>query len=230
MLENIKKQVFEANLRLVREGLVILTFGNASAIDRENGLVVIKPSGVDYAEMSAEQMVTVDLETGETIEGTLKPSSDTPTHLELYRNFPDIGGIVHTHSKYATIWSQANREIPCFGTTHADYFYGNIPCTRAMTDAEINENYELNTGKVIVERFTDINPNDIPAVLVANHAPFVWGKSVKKAVENSIVLEYIAELTLQTTAINSDANAITQTLLDKHFLRKHGKNAYYGQS
>ncbi len=230
MSKNLKKQVFEANLRLVREGLVILTFGNASAIDRENGLVVIKPSGVNYAEMSAEQMVTVDLKTGETIEGNLKPSSDTPTHLELYRNFPDIGGIVHTHSKYATIWSQANCEIPCFGTTHADYFYGKIPCTRGMTETEINENYELNTGKVIVERFSDLNPNDIQAILVANHAPFVWGKSVEKAVENSVVLEYVAELALQTTAINPDSKAVTQTLLDKHFLRKHGKTAYYGQS
>jgi len=229
MLEQLKKTVCTANLDLVTQGLAILTWGNVSGIDRERRLVVIKPSGVAYDGMKPEHMVVVSLETGEVIEGNLKPSSDTPTHLELYRAFKGVGGIVHTHSLYATAWAQARREIPALGTTHADYFHGAIPCTRAMTPKEIKSDYELNTGKVIVERFRRTDPTAMPAVLVASHGPFVWGPTVEKAVENAIVLETVARLANETLRANPRAGPMQQVLLDKHFLRKHGAGAYYGQ-
>lgn len=229
MLEELKRQVCEANLQLVRDGLVIQTWGNVSGLDRAQGLVVIKPSGVSYDAMRPEHMVVVQLGSGQIVEGTLKPSSDTATHLELYRAFAEIGGIVHTHSLYATAWAQAQREIPALGTTHADYFYGPVPCTRQMTPGEIESEYELNTGKVIVERFATLDPLQKPAVLVASHAPFVWGASVAKAVENALVLEYIARLASETLVANPSAGPMQSELLDKHFLRKHGPGAYYGQ-
>ena len=231
MLEALKADVLKANLDLPRHGLVVFTWGNVSGIDREKGLVVIKPSGVDYDIMTADDMVVVDLESGKTVEGSKKPSSDTPTHLELYRQFPDIGGIVHTHSRHATIWSQAGRDLPALGTTHADYFYGPIPATRRMTAAEIAGEYELETGKVIVETFRErgIEPNDVPAVLVHSHGPFAWGKDAHNAVHNAVVLEEIAYMNLFTYQVNPNAPDIQQELLDKHYLRKHGKNAYYGQ-
>jgi L-ribulose-5-phosphate 4-epimerase len=228
VLEKLKEQVLQANLELNTRNLVVYTWGNVSGIDREQGLFVIKPSGVAYEELLAEQMVVMDLN-GKVVEGTLKPSSDTPTHLFLYQCFPKIGGVVHTHSAMATAWAQANMGIPCFGTTHADYFYGEIPCTRSMTKEEIAGEYELNTGKVIVERFKDSNYEYIPAVLVANHGPFTWGKDAAEAVHNSVVLEEVAKMSLTTKQLNPQAKQITQHLLDKHFLRKHGKNAYYGQ-
>jgi L-ribulose-5-phosphate 4-epimerase len=229
MLEQLKEEVCEANLRLVREGLVILTWGNVSGIDRQQRLVVIKPSGVPYDGMKPEQMVVVELESGKVVEGDLRPSSDTPTHLELYRAFTGIGGIVHTHSQHATAWAQAGFEIPPLGTTHADYFYGEIPCTREMKRKEIESDYELNTGRVIVERFAKLDPLQMPAVLVASHGPFVWGASVEKAVENAIVLEYITRMASETLSLIPGTNPIEETLLDKHFLRKHGPGAYYGQ-
>lgn len=229
MLELLKQQVCDANLKLVAEGLVIQTWGNVSGVDRESGHLVIKPSGVPYAEMLPEHMVVLDLETGEVVEGDLRPSSDTPTHLILARAFPHIGGIVHTHSLYATAWAQAKADIPAFGTTHADYFYGAVPCTRAMTPAEIADDYEANTGHVIVERFADIDSADFPGVLVASHAPFTWGKTPDKAVENAAVLEQVARLASETLRIKADLEEMQSELLDKHFLRKHGKNAYYGQ-
>jgi L-ribulose-5-phosphate 4-epimerase len=229
MLEQLKKAVCQANLDLVAKGLVVETWGNASGINRERGLVVIKPSGVAYDGMTPEQMVAVSLETGQVVESDLKPSTDTPTHLELYRAFKQIGGVVHTHSLYATAWAQARREIPALGTTHADYFYGPIPCTRAMRAGEIKSNYESNTGKVIVERFKRLDPMKMPAVLVASHAPFVWGPTVEKAVENSVVLEYVARLANETLQANARVGPMQQVLLDKHFLRKHGPDAYYGQ-
>lgn len=229
MLEQLKQQVCEANLQLVREGLVIQTWGNVSGLDRAGGLVVIKPSGIPYDEMRPEHMAVLQLSSGKVVEGTLKPSSDTPTHLELYRAFLEIGGIVHTHSLYATAWAQAQCEIPALGTTHADYFYGPIPCTRPMTAAEIESDYELNTGKVIVERFASLDPLQKPAVLVASHAPFVWGVSVAKAVENALVLEYVARLASETLRTNPSVGPMPAELLDKHFLRKHGPRAYYGQ-
>ena len=229
MLEELRSQVCEANLQLVRDGLVIQTWGNVSGLDRAHGLVVIKPSGVSYDAMRPEHMVVVQLATGQIVEGALKPSSDTATHLELYRAFAEIGGIVHTHSLYATAWAQAQREIPALGTTHADYFYGPVPCTRQLTPAEIESEYELNTGKVIVERFTTLDPMQMPAVLVASHAPFVWGASVAKAVENALVLEYLARLASETLVANPSAGPMQSELLDKHFLRKHGPGAYYGQ-
>jgi L-ribulose-5-phosphate 4-epimerase len=229
MLEELKRQVCEANLQLVREGLVIQTWGNVSGLDRVQGLVVIKPSGITYDAMEPEHMVVVQLTNGHVVESDLKPSSDTPTHLELYRAFSGVTGIVHTHSLYATAWAQAQRDIPALGTTHADYFHGPVPCTRRMTNAEIESDYELNTGKVIVERFAGLDPMQMPAILVASHAPFVWGASVAKAVENALVLEYVARLASETRAINSSIEPMQSVLLGKHFLRKHGPGAYYGQ-
>jgi L-ribulose-5-phosphate 4-epimerase len=229
MLEELKERVCAANLRLVQEGLVILTWGNASGVSRRDGVMVIKPSGVPYEQMRPEHMVVVSLETGEVVEGALRPSSDTPTHLVLYRAFSEIGGIVHTHSPYATIWAQARREIPPLGTTHADYFHGPIPCTRPLTPEEIATDYEAHTGRVIVERFADLDPRRMPAVLVAGHAPFVWGETVEAAVETAIVLEYIARMALETLRLNASAEPIPEALLDKHFFRKHGPGAYYGQ-
>ncbi|KGQ71181.1 L-ribulose-5-phosphate 4-epimerase [Chelonobacter oris] len=231
MLKKLKKQVFEANLDLPKYGLVTFTWGNVSGIDREKGLVVIKPSGVDYEVMTEEDMVVVDLHSGKVVEGSKKPSSDTPTHLELYRQFPEIGGIVHTHSRHATTWAQAGRDLTALGTTHADYFYGAIPCTRLMTDAEIQGEYELETGKVIVETFVKrgIQAKDVPAVLVNSHGPFAWGTDPHNAVHNAVVLEEIAYMNLFSHQLNPNIQAMQQTLLDKHYLRKHGKNAYYGQ-
>lgn len=229
MLEQLKKRVCEANLRLVREGLVLLTWGNASAVARKEGLIVIKPSGVAYDQMKPEQMVVVSLKTGEVVEGDLRPSSDTPTHLELYRAFSEIGGIVHSHSLYATAWAQAGREIPAFGTTHADHFYGTVPCTRELKRGEIENDYEKNTGRVIVGRFKNIDPLDMPAVLVAGHAPFAWGATLEEAVTNSLVLERVAQMASETLLLNPKQRPLKKVLLDKHFLRKHGSGAYYGQ-
>ena len=226
---DLKRRVCETNLRLVTDGLVLLTWGNASAVDRDLGVVVIKPSGVPYDAMRPEHMVTVSLETGEVLEGSLRPSSDTPTHLVLYRAFSTIGGIVHTHSRHATAWAQAARDLPPLGTTHADYFYGPVPCTRAMTAPEIAEAYEVNTGHVIVERFADLDPLSMPAVLVASHAPFTWGPTIEKAAENAAVLEYTAQLAAETLALAPGTPEMARALLDKHFLRKHGPGAYYGQ-
>lgn len=229
MLEQLKLEVYQANLLLPKYNLVTFTWGNVSAVDRLKNLVVIKPSGVEYEEMTVEDMVVVDLFTGNVVEGNKKPSSDTPTHLELYRAFPKIGGIVHTHSREATSFAQAGKGILPFGTTHADYFYGEIPCTRLMTPDEINSEYEKNTGVVIVETFANINPMDIPAVLVKNHGPFTWGTDAMNAVHNAVVLEEVACMARNTLSINPDATAVSQELLDKHYLRKHGANAYYGQ-
>jgi L-ribulose-5-phosphate 4-epimerase len=229
VLEKLKEQVCEANLQLVREGLVVQTWGNVSGIDRQSGYVVIKPSGVSYDEMRPEHMVVIRLDSGQALEGQLRPSSDTPTHLELYRAFPSIGAIVHTHSLYATAWAQAQREIPALGTTHADYFNGPIPCTRFLSDEEIQSDYEWNTGRVLVERFAELDSSQMPAALVAGHAPFVWGPSVLKAVENAIVLEYVARLASETFKLNADIASLRPALLDKHFFRKHGPGAYYGQ-
>ncbi|MBA9087606.1 L-ribulose-5-phosphate 4-epimerase [Fontibacillus solani] len=228
MLEALKQQVLEANLELPKHGLVTFTWGNVSGIDRESGLFVIKPSGVPYEELKAEHMVVVDLE-GRVVEGDLRPSSDTPTHLVLYRSFPNIGGVVHTHSPWGTSWAQAGRGISAYGTTHADYFYGEIPVTRAMTREEIEGAYELETGNVIVERFADLDPDQVPGVLVHSHAPFVWGKDAHEAVHNAVVLEEVAKISARMLQINSDTPSMDQTLLDRHFLRKHGVNAYYGQ-
>ena len=229
MLEQLKKEVLEANLKLVKYGLVTFTWGNVSGIDREKGLVVIKPSGVEYDGMTAEDMVVIDLE-GNVVEGKWKPSSDTPTHLVLYKAFTNIGGIVHTHSRKATSWAQAGRGIPAYGTTHGDYFYGEIPCTRKMTPKEIAGEYEKETGNVIVETFKDKSYDDIPAVLVTYHGPFAWGTDPGNAVHNAVVLEELAFMAYNTEAINPDVKVMQQELLDKHYLRKHGKNAYYGQN
>jgi len=229
MLEALKDQVCQANLQLLKEGLVIQTWGNVSGIDRTSGLIVIKPSGVAYDGMQPCHMVVVSLETGKVVEGNLKPSSDTPTHLELYRAFPTIGGIVHTHSLHATAWAQARREIPPLGTTHADYFCGPVPCTRRMTPEEIRGDYETNTGKVIVERFAHLNPLEAPAVLVAEHGPFAWGKTPADAVHNAVVLEFLACLAGQTIRITGCPENMQPELLHKHFYRKHGTGAYYGQ-
>ena len=229
MLEALKREVCEANLQLVREGLVIQTFGNVSGVDRASGCMVIKPSGVGYDGMKPEQMVVLSLETGEVVEGKLNPSSDTPTHLVLYRAFKEVGGIVHTHSTHATAWAQARREIPPLGTTHADFFGGPVPCTRVMKPAEIKGEYEANTGDVIVERFRNIDPLTLPGVLVASHGPFAWGRSVKEAVKNAVALEFIARLASETFSINGAAKAMPAVLLNKHFSRKHGPGAYYGQ-
>jgi L-ribulose-5-phosphate 4-epimerase len=230
MLEKLKKDVLEANLQLPKHGLVTFTWGNVSGIDRDQGLVVIKPSGVPYEELTLEDMVVVDLE-GNIIEGTKRPSSDTPTHLALYRSFQYVGGIVHTHSPWATAWAQAGRSIPALGTTHADYYYGEIPCTRTLTKEEITKAYELETGNVIIETFETggIDPLAMPGVLVSNHAPFCWGKDANQAVHNAVVLEEVAKMALHTFQLNSQIEAIDQFLLDKHYLRKHGVNAYYGQ-
>jgi L-ribulose-5-phosphate 4-epimerase len=229
MLEKLKAEVCKANLDLVAEGLVIQTWGNASGIDRERGLVVIKPSGVAYDGMTPGHMVVVSLKTGRVVAGKLKPSSDTPTHLVLYRAFPKIGGIVHTHSLYASAWAQARRKIPAYGTTQADYWFGEVPCTRALTPREIRSDYEANTGRVIVETFRKSNPLEQPAVLVAGHGPFAWGRDVAEAVHNAGVLEFIAWLAGETLRLNPKTKPIPPALLGKHFLRKHGTKAYYGQ-
>jgi L-ribulose-5-phosphate 4-epimerase len=228
MYDELKKAVYEANVELNRQKLTIYSWGNVSGIDRQAGIVAIKPSGVSYDELNPDKMVLLDLDAN-IVEGNLKPSSDTPTHLELYRNFKSIGGICHAHSANATMWAQACREIPCFGTTHADYFYGPIPVTDAMTEKQIKSDYELNTGMVIVKRFADIDPMQMPAVLVAHHGPFTWGAGPAEAVEAAVVLEQIAATALGTILINPDINPISKALLDKHYLRKHGKDAYYGQ-
>ena len=230
MLEELKKEVCDANLELVRRGVVIYTWGNVSGIDREKGIVVIKPSGVDYNGMSPEDMVLVDLETGKTVEGKWNPSSDTKTHLEIYRNFPEIGGITHTHSINAVAYAQAGKDIPALGTTHADYFYGDIPCTRELTKEEVDSDYELNTGKVIVETINDrkIQPLAVPGIVVRNHGPFSWGKDAAASVYHAVVMETVAEMDLKTLLINPGAS-MEQYILDKHYMRKHGPNAYYGQ-
>lgn len=230
MLEQLKAEVLEANLSLPKYRLVTFTWGNVSGIDRETGYVVIKPSGVEYGEMTAEDLVVVDLD-GTVVEGDLRPSSDTPTHLALYRAFPDIGGIVHTHSPWATSWAQAGLPLPALGTTHADYFYGEIPCTRELTEREVETNYELETGRVIVETYqkNGLDPTAMPGVLVKNHAPFCWGEDAQQAVHHAVVLEEAAKMAFNTYQLNPDARPISQYLLDKHYLRKHGANAYYGQ-
>lgn len=230
MLEELKQKVYEANMELPKHGLVTYTWGNVSEIDREQGLFVIKPSGVDYETMKPEDMVVMDLE-GNRVEGKYKPSSDTATHLELYKAFPEIGGVVHTHSSWATSWAQAARDIPCYGTTHADYMYGVIPCARELTEAEIGEAYEKNTGKVIIETFREreIEPMYVPAVLCKNHGPFTWGKDAAEAVHNSVVLEEVAKMAARTEQICPGVQPAPQCIQDKHFLRKHGANAYYGQ-
>jgi L-ribulose-5-phosphate 4-epimerase len=228
MLKKLKEEVFQANLSLWRDGLVTLTWGNVSGIDRSIPCMVIKPSGVDYESLSAKDMIVVDM-TGKVLEGQLRPSSDTPTHLELYNAFPDIGGIVHTHSPYATMFAQACREIPCLGTTHADHFNGPVPVTRFLTEDEVQAGYERETGKAIIERFTGMSPSDTPAVLVAGHAPFIWGKNAKDAVRNSLILERIAEMALGSFQLNKDLTAIPAYIQEKHYQRKHGPRAYYGQ-
>jgi L-ribulose-5-phosphate 4-epimerase len=227
MLEALKKEVFKANLDLVRHGLVLFTWGNVSAIDRTSGLVVIKPSGVSYDELKEEDMVVVDLE-GKIVEGKLKPSSDTATHLVLYKSFPSLGGIVHTHSTYATSWAQAGVDIPNIGTTHSDYFSAAIPCTRDMTPQEIEGEYELETGNVITERFNDLNPDFIPGVLVKNHGPFSWGKNAHDAVHNAVVMEQVAKMAYIAYGVNPELT-MNKNLIKKHFYRKHGPDAYYGQ-
>lgn len=227
MLENLKKSVFKANLDLVKQGLVIFTWGNVSGFDAETGLVVIKPSGVDYDAMKAEDMVVVDLD-GKVVEGSLKPSSDTPTHVELYKKWKGVKGIVHTHSAWATSWAQAGLPIPAMGTTHADYFYGDIPCTRKLTREEVDRAYEKETATVIIEAFVNLDPLSIPGVLVNNHGPFAWGTSPDNAVHNAVVLEEVAKMTYHSMMLNG-RNLVDQYLLDKHYLRKHGANAYYGQ-
>ena len=231
MLEELKKEVFEENLELVEKKLVIYTWGNVSGINRESKIFAIKPSGVDYDIMKVDDMVLLDLE-GKKLEGKYKPSSDTPTHIELYKAFPEIGAIVHTHSSYATSWAQARKDIPAFGTTHADYFYGDIPCARALTKEEIENEYEKNTGLVIIETLKErnINPMDIPGIIIASHGPFAWGKDAKHAVYNSVVLEELSKMAYRTIQINPNIKSVEKYLLDKHYFRKHGKNAYYGQN
>jgi L-ribulose-5-phosphate 4-epimerase len=228
MLENLKNEVYEANMELPKRKLITYTWGNVSAIDRETGCFVIKPSGVDYDDLKPEDMVVMDLE-GNKIEGKYKPSSDTATHLELYKTYPEIGGIVHTHSPWATTWAQAGKNIPCYGTTHADYFYGEIPCARSLTAEEINGEYEKNTGLAIIETFEGKNPMFVPGVLCTNHGPFTWGKDATQAVHNAVVLEEVAKMAFRTEILNPTVKPTPKVLLDKHFLRKHGKNAYYGQ-
>ena len=229
MLEQLKEQVCQANLLLPRYGLVTFTWGNVSAIDRATELVVIKPSGVEYDDMTAEDMVVVDLD-GNVVEGHYKPSSDTPTHVELYRAFPDLGGVVHTHSRWATTFAQAGMGIPPLGTTHGDYFYGEIPCTRRMTPEEIAGDYERETGTVIIERFRGVDPLTVPALLVHSHGPFTWGKDAMDAVHNAVVLEEVAFMACHAIQLRPQLGPMQQELLDKHYRRKHGKNAYYGQS
>jgi L-ribulose-5-phosphate 4-epimerase len=228
MYEELRQAVCNANKELEVHRLVVYSWGNVSGIDRQAGIVAIKPSGVSYTALTPENMVLVDLD-GRVVEGDLNPSSDTPTHLELYRAFEAIGGVCHTHSPKATMWAQACRPIPCFGTTHADYYYGPVPVTEVMTEAEIKDNYEQNTGKVIVRRFRDLDPQEAPAVLVANHGPFTWGPDPEAAVESAVVLEQVADMAMGTLVVNPRQNAVAQALLDKHYLRKHGKDAYYGQ-
>lgn len=228
MLEDLKQQVYEANMELPKRGLITYTWGNVSGIDREKGLFVIKPSGVDYEELKPEDMVVMDLN-GNKVEGSYKPSSDTPTHLELYKAFPEIGGVVHTHSPWATSWAQASRSIPCYGTTHADYFYGEIPCARNLTEEEISSAYEQNTGFVIIETFQGKNPMHVPGVLCSNHGPFTWGKDAAEAVHNAVVLEEVAKMACRTELLNNFVKPAPQVIQDKHFMRKHGPNAYYGQ-
>jgi L-ribulose-5-phosphate 4-epimerase len=230
MLEQLKREVCQANLDLVKAGLVIQTWGNASGIDRRRGLVVIKPSGVPYEGMTPRHMVVVSLQSGNVVEGSLKPSSDTPTHLVLYRAFPSIGAVVHTHSLYATAWAQAGKDLRSYGTTQADYCYGDVPCTRPLTSAELRSDYEASTGRVIVERFKKLDPLQHPAVLVASHGPFAWGKDLADAVHNAVVLEFIARLASETLRINPKARPVPPALLAKHFLRKHGPKATYGQT
>ena len=229
MLESLKQKVYEANMELPKRGLITYTWGNVSGIDRETGYFVIKPSGVDYDLLKPEDMVVMDLE-GNKIEGHLNPSSDTPTHIELYKAYPEIGGVVHTHSPWATSWAQAGRYIPCYGTTHADYFYGDIPCARLLTENEIEENYEKNTGLVIVETIGDENPLFVPGILCSNHGPFTWGKDAHDAVHNAVVLEEVAKMASCTESINKSSSKAPQSMQDKHFMRKHGPNAYYGQN
>lgn len=228
MLSELKEIVWKANMELPKRGLVTYTWGNVSGIDRKKGLIVIKPSGVDYDNLTEDNMVVVDLE-GNQMEGRLNPSSDTPTHLALYQAFPDMGGIVHTHSTWATMWAQAGKAIPCFGTTHADYFYGEIPCTRKMSPEEIQGAYEAETGAVIIETFQAKHTLFVPGVLVQHHGPFAWGKNPEEAVHNAVVMEEIAKIALGTVMLSPGRSMIDQVLLDKHFLRKHGANAYYGQ-
>ncbi len=230
MLKKLRQAVCEANLELVRRGVVIYTWGNVSGIDRDRGLMVIKPSGVDYAHMRPEDMVVVDVATGETVEGGWKPSSDTKTHLELYRAFPNIGGVTHTHSVNAVAFAQAGRDIPALGTTHADYFYGAVPCTRELEQREVEADYETSTGRVIVECLTQrgIDPEAVPGVLVKNHGPFTWGADAAASVYHAVVLETVADMALKTRSLNADA-ALAGYVLDKHYFRKHGPNAYYGQ-
>jgi L-ribulose-5-phosphate 4-epimerase len=228
LLKTLREEVLESNLELVRRGLVLYTFGNVSGIDRKEGLVAIKPSGVPYEELKPEHIVISDL-TGKIVDGTLRPSSDLPTHLELYRNFPTIGGVAHTHSEFATAWAQAETPIPCFGTTHADSFHGPIPVTERLTPAEIEGDYELETGTAICRTFAKLDPNAIPAVLVAGHAPFCWGPTSAEAAHNAVILEYVARMASHTLAINAESRPLARELHDKHFLRKHGRNAYYGQ-
>ena len=228
MLEELKQKVYEANMELPRRGLITYTWGNVSGIDREKGLFVIKPSGVDYDVLKPSDMVVMDLE-GNKVEGEMNPSSDTATHVELHNAFKEIGGIVHTHSPHATAWAQAGRALPCYGTTHADYFYGEIPCARNLTAQEIEEGYEMNTGKVIIETFEGKNPVYIPAVLCKNHGPFTWGRDAAEAVHNAVVLEEVAKMNFMTEMLNRQVEPAPQWLQDKHFMRKHGPNAYYGQ-
>ena len=230
MLEDLKKTVCDANKDLPRYGLVTFTWGNVSAVDRKSGLLVIKPSGVEYDRLTPEDMVVVDLE-GRKVEGRYKPSSDTPTHVELYKAFPEIGGIVHTHSTYATSWAQAGRSIPCYGTTHADYIYEEVPCVRGLTADEIAENYEENTGHLIVREFLRMckDPVSVPAVLCKNHGPFTWGKDAEEAVHNAVVLEEVARMAYLAESINHHVQPAPKELMDKHYYRKHGANAYYGQ-
>ena len=230
MLEELRKQVYEANMELPRRNLVTYTWGNVSGIDREKGLVVIKPSGVEYDELTPENLVVLDLD-GNRVEGELNPSSDTNTHLELYKAFPTLGGIVHPHPPYAVAWAQAGRDIPCYGTTHADYFYGAVPCARHLTKEELDEDYEKNTGKIIIDTFTDrgIDPVAVPGVICHSHGPFTWGKDAAQAVYHAVVLEEVAKMALLTRQVDSDAAPAPQYLQDKHYMRKHGPNAYYGQ-
>lgn len=228
LLKTLREEVLEANLELVRRGLVLYTFGNASGIDRNEGLVAIKPSGVPYEELKPEHMVVCDLE-GKITDGKLRPSSDLPTHLELYRRFSNIGGVAHTHSEYATAWAQAETPIPCFGTTHADYFHGPVPVTDRLSNAEIAGDYELETGKAICRIFAKLDPDSVPAVLVAGHAPFCWGPTASAAAHNAVILEYVARMAAHTLLINAESQPLARELHNKHFLRKHGSNAYYGQ-
>ena len=228
LLKTLREQVLEANLELVRRGLVLYTFGNVSGIDRSQGLVAIKPSGVPYEELTPEQIVISDL-SGKIVETNLRPSSDLPTHLELYRHFPTIGGVAHTHSEFATAWAQAETPIPCFGTTHADYFHGPVPVTGRLSVSQIAGDYELETGTAICQTFAKLDPGSIPAVLVAGHAPFCWGPTAAEAAHNAVILEYVARMACHTLSINAESRPLARELHDKHFLRKHGRNAYYGQ-